>query len=415
MKILILRPNYYPEIAGGTRLAKDLVDDLIKAGHKVELIAPFPIKISNDVKKELIKNKNETEHNGNLKINRINIPIKESSILFRILKSVFLFIAMFFKGIFSKDVDLIMTISMPPFIGPLGNIIGKLKRVPIVYWEQDIISNSIKKNSNLGNKYTRPVIKWIINRLEDFSITHCTHVVTISNKFKSFHVDQHNVDPGKMSVIYNWIDPDQITYLNRNENPIVSKLKVSDDNFYVTYCGNIGYPHNLETLIDTAKRLESYENIKFLIFGDGSRKRAIERYMSEQNVKNVSLYPLVPLDEADQVYSLGDISIVIGQAGTSENGFPSKTWSIMSASRPVVSSFDLDSELTDIIRDNNSGIAVEPENSEALRDAILTIYNNRSLIDEMGPNGRKYVEDNISRRETTKEIIRLFESLAKRG
>ncbi|WP_404456478.1 glycosyltransferase family 4 protein [Virgibacillus necropolis] len=409
--MLVLRPNYYPEIAGGTRLAKDLVDDLIKVGHKVEMITPFPVKVEDHVKKEYKTKKNESDQDGSLVIRRIYVPIEEKNFLLRIVKSVFVLVGMFRKGLSSKEVDLIMTISMPPFIGPLGSILSKIKKVPVVYWEQDIISKSIKKNSKMGNRIVKSLMKKVIKILETISVRKSTHTVTISNKFRNYHLKDDNLDPSKISTIYNWIDSSQVNYIPRESNKLFQDLKLDKNKFYVTYCGNIGYPHNLETLIDTAKKLEEYNDIEFLIFGDGSRKTAIQNYREKLDAKNVKMHPLVPLDKASLAYSIGDVSIVIGQKGTSENGFPSKTWSIMSASRPVVSSFDFDSELTDIIRDHDAGIAVPPEDSQSLKTAILEIYNNRTLIEEMGRNGLKYVENNISRQETTSQIISLFEKL----
>ncbi|WP_028783984.1 glycosyltransferase family 4 protein [Thalassobacillus devorans] len=411
MKILMLRPNYFPEVAGGTRLAKDLVDDLIAAGHQVEMITPFPVKVDEKVKREYKAKKNEVAQDGSLAIRRIDVPIEEKSFPRRIVKALFVFLGMYRKGLASKNPDLIMTISMPPFIGPLGSILGKTKKVPVVYWEQDIISKSIKKDSKIGNWLLKTLMKKVIRTLETFTVKTSTHTIAISNKFKNYHLQEDKLNPEKISTIYNWIDTSQVNYVKRENNELFQELGLDKDKFYVTYCGNIGYPHNLETFIEAAKKLESYPDIEFLIFGEGSRKEAIQRHREKLNAQNVKMYPLVPLDKASLAYSIGDISIVIGQAGTSENGFPSKTWSIMSAARPVVSSFDIDSELTNIIRDNEAGIAVPPEDSNALKEAILTIYHDRSLIDQMGRNGLNYVENNISREETTAEIIDLFETL----
>ena len=41
MKVIMMRPSYRPEISGGTHLAIDLVEDLKKAGHEVELVTPI--------------------------------------------------------------------------------------------------------------------------------------------------------------------------------------------------------------------------------------------------------------------------------------------------------------------------------------------------------------------------------------
>ena len=215
----------------------------------------------------------------------------------------------------------------------------------------------------------------------------------------------------KIDVIYNWIDVDEIYPLSRENNFLFDKYNLDRTKFYITYCGNLGVPQNVEIMIEAASMLEDIEGIEFAIFGAGSREKEIKEYINVKNLSNIQLFPLEPLENACEVYNVGNIGLVIAKAGTSNNGFPSKTWSILSAGQTMISCFDLDSELSKFVKESKSGLAIEPDSSEKLKDAILEIYESEDRGKLFGENARKYVIDNFSRSISTSQFISIIEKV----
>ena len=89
----------------------------------------------------------------------------------------------------------------------------------------------------------------------------------------------------------------------------------------------------MDMLLEVAKALESNEDIQFVLVGNGAYLEDVKRIIAERNVQNVTLLPFQPYEEISHVFSLGDVSLVISKPGVGANSVPSKTWSIMSASR----------------------------------------------------------------------------------
>lgn len=83
----------------------------------------------------------------------------------------------------------------------------------------------------------------------------------------------------------------------------------------------------------------------------------------------------------------------------------------MAAGQAVISCFDLDSELSNFIRDGNCGLTVSPDSSQELADAILQLYQNRQKTEKYGENGLRYVRENFNRRKATEQIIQIAEQL----
>lgn len=408
MKILMLRPTYFPEISGGTHLAMDLVEDIIKSGNEIKLIVPMPTRVDKRVLEEYDNKEKEYLYGNKLEIIRLKNMFTEKNIFSRVFRMLNMALKMFKYIMLEKKVDIIISHSMPMFLGPLAAIGGKIRKIPVVYWEQDIVSESIVSTKIVGNGFESKILYKIATNLEKITSKFSTHIITISKNFKERQV-KLNKDESKTSVIYNWIDTNEFYPINKRDNYLFDKFNLDREKFYITYCGNLGIPQNVEILIDAAKQLEYIKDLQFVIFGNGVRKKKIEEYLKNSKIQNCILLPLQPLKEAKYVYSLGEVGVVIGKTGTSNNGFPSKTWSILAAGQAIISCFDINSELSQFIKEGNCGIAIEPDSSDKLKEAILELYNNRKKTKEYGENAIKYVKKKFSREKATNDFLKIIE------
>ncbi len=401
MKIIMMRPTYKPELSGGTHLAVDLVEDFIKEGHDVELVTPISKQYVDlvDVKAD------------ECKIHRITSNFVKRDVLSRIFRYIDVSKKMYSTAKRIEGADIIMTHSMPPLLGPLGAKLGRKMNIPVLYWEQDIVSESLLSTGIFGKRGLKQKISYsVAQRIEKISERKSNHIVTISEQFKKMHIDR-GIDSSKIDVVYNWIDTEQVFFVEREDNPLFDELGIPRDKFIVTYCGNLGVPQNVEIMVEAAELLKDNLDVLFVIIGSGSRENIIKNLVQEKNLPNLMMFPLQPLERSHLVYSIGDVGLVIGRAGTSKNGFPSKTWSIMAAEQTMISCFDIDSELSSFVREGYCGITVKPDSPEELKNAIIDLYTHREKTNEMGIAARKYVEKNFARKAATKKIIKIAENL----
>ena len=148
------------------------------------------------------------------------------------------------------------------------------------------------------------------------------------------------------------------------------------------------------------------DNIQFVVFGGGAEfSKAKEK---AAGLDNVIIHPLLPQERVPEVYSLGDVALITCKKGVGTSGMPSKTWSIMACSTPIIAAFDTDSELSEGIEEANAGICVEPENPEKLADAILYMANGDA---NEFTGGRKYVLENASKEKCTEKYVKTIKSV----
>jgi glycosyltransferase involved in cell wall biosynthesis len=219
------------------------------------------------------------------------------------------------------------------------------------------------------------------------------------------------VPEDKIVVVYNWVDQNAVKYIPRSENKLFAMYGLDPSKFYVTYNGNIGLTQNMDMLLEVAKSLEANENIHFVLVGSGAYLEQVKQIVADRNISNVHLLPFQPYEDISHVFSLGDVSLVISKPGVGENSVPSKTWSIMSASRPVLANFD-ENELKTVIEENNCGIFTKAGDKVAFSNAILKLYNNRDLCKEYGRNGRQFVMDNLTKEVGTQKYVDVINSVA---
>ena len=178
----------------------------------------------------------------------------------------------------------------------------------------------------------------------------------------------------------------------------------------MTYNGNIGLTQNMDMLLEVAKALEANEQIQFVLVGNGAYLEQVKQIIRDRHVGNVTLLPFQPYEDISHVFSLGDVSLVISKPGVGANSVPSKTWSIMSASRPVLANFD-ENELKDIIEQNRCGIFTKAGDKVAFTDAILQLYQDRELCREYGRNGRRFVMENLTKQVGTQKYVDVLKKL----
>jgi glycosyltransferase involved in cell wall biosynthesis len=348
--------------------------------------------------------------NGKREIRRFSMYPENKNVLLRALRYFFVACKHLYYGL-SRDAracDLMFIASTPPFQGALAGMIKKFTHRPLVYNLQDIFPDSLV-GTGLAKKGG---FLWKIGRvIENFTYRNADKIIVISEDFKR-NIMAKGVPEDKIVVVYNWVDEEAVKHVPREENVLFERYGLDKNKFYITYSGNIGLTQNMDMLLDVAKELESETEIQFVLIGEGAYKNRVKEIIAERNIINVTLLPFQPYEEISHVFSLGDVGLVISKPGVGENSVPSKTWSILSASRPVLANFD-ENELKTIVNENQCGIFTKAGDKEAFKQAILELYRDKERCTQLGRNGRKFIMENLTRAVGTQKYVDVIKSFEK--
>lgn len=408
IRILKLPPYCRPEEISSSHLSRNLNDAYVEADFVSDIYCPTPTRgVTDDVREKYKKIKYEVLMDGHMIIHRFSMFREGKNSLQRACRYILVNSIQYFKGVRAKNIDVIWGQSTPPTQGLLCALVKKSLKVPFVYNLQDIFPDSLVNNGLANNGG----LLWKIGRaIENFTYRNADKIIVISEDFKK-NIMAKGVPEEKIAVIYNWVDQNAVVSIPREENKLFDMYGLDRSKFYVTYNGNIGLSQNMDMLMEVAKALEANEEIQFVLVGNGAYLDDVKRIINERNIHNVTLLPFQPYEDISHVFSLGDVSLVISKPGTGSASVPSKTWSIMSASRPVLANFD-ENEMKTILESHNCGIFTKAGDKVAFTDAILKLYNDRDLCREMGRNGRQFVMDNLTREVGTQKYVDVIKNVA---
>ena len=148
--------------------------------------------------------------------------------------------------------------------------------------------------------------------------------------------------------------------------------------------------HGLETVLLTAEILRPYDNILFLLIGDGAERENVIKKRNEAGLENVLMLPQQPREKMPEFLALSDACMVLlKKRDIFKTVIPSKIFESMGMERPVI--LGVAGESKGIIEEADCGICIEPENPQQLADAVLKLFNDPGLAARMGRNGRRRV------------------------
>ncbi len=408
MKILFLSNYHYPEKAASPYLGENTREAYAKAGFDMVMYTPVPTRgITEEVRAEYSKRLLDYECDGKLTVHRFPLMREGKNSIQRAFRYLLSIKKLYKYGKKEKNVDVLSISSTPPINGLMFKGLKKKTGCKIVYNLQDIFPDTLvhAKMTKKGS------LLWKIGaKIEQLTYKNADKIVVISEDFKK-NIMEKGVPEEKIVIIRNWVDEQAVVNVARKDNPLFDEYGLDRSKFYICYSGNIGRSQNMDMLLDIAKEFSDKPEIGFVLVGDGAAKAHVEERIQNENINNITMLPFQPYDRISEVFSLGDCGLIISKLGTGNNSVPSKTWSIMSAERPILASFDKGYELDRVITEADCGVCVQADEKDALKEAILNMYANRDNLKEQGANGRKYIMENLTREIGTSKWVEVMKSI----
>jgi len=205
----------------------------------------------------------------------------------------------------------------------------------------------------------------------------------------------------RTEVLWNWI-----VRSPRSANPSVSRQSLSlEGKCIFCYGGNIGVAQNLSGLIRIAVDLGSDSNAHFLIVGDGSEKRVIEKLVEELKPSNVTILPLLPQQEFDNLLNWIDVGLVILDPKLGTHNIPGKMLNYCAAGKPVIAQVNPGNDLMDLLHQYGAGLSSAGDES-AFQLNIKLLAGDADLRTQLGVNGLRMASELFSVRTAAEQILR---------
>ena len=319
---------------------------------------------------------------------------KQSKSLGRLISMfIFLYRLFFFNAKKSDIPNVIIVSSASPL--PIWKAYFWAKRfnAKLIFEVRDIWPMSIMELG--GFKKTNPLVV-LLQITENFAYRVSDYVVSVLPKAFE-HMKHHGLDLPRFKYIPNGIEI---------KNLIKSDIN-NKDAFKIGYAGTLGIANALKYLIYAANLVKE-SNIEIHLLGNGPEKKALMGIVDDNNISNVYFHDAVPKNEVGIFLSKMDVLYIgwhfskIYRFGISAN----KLFDYLASAKPIIHSVDAGN---DPVLEAKAGISIKPENPKEIANAILELYKMPvSKRNELGNNGREYVEKYHSYEQLAKQYEYLF-------
>jgi len=186
------------------------------------------------------------------------------------------------------------------------------------------------------------------------------------------------VEKGKIRVIPNWSGSDKFAPLIKEDNLFVTNNHMVGK-FIVLYSGNMGITHNVETLIEVAKKLESKDKIHFLFIGEGDKKEKLQKKSHEYNLSNCTFLTWQHSSVLHYSLASADLAVITINKESAQLSVPSKTYNLLAVGSPLLCIAPENSELAALVHKYNNGNCFDNTDLDGIAQFILTIAENEDL------------------------------------
>jgi len=207
-----------------------------------------------------------------------------------------------------------------------------------------------------------------------------------------------------IAVVQNWSGDGDIAPVAAEANAVRAEWGYAPADFVVAYSGNLGRAHEVETVLDAARRLAGRSDVHFLFIGGGHHLRGVE----ERGQPNIAFRPYQPRERLAQSLGVGDVHWLSLRAEFEGLIVPSKFFGIAAAGRPVIAVTHKRGEIARIVEAHGCGLVVEPGDGEGLARAIAALADDRATCLAMGLRARVMLDAHFGQARALARLLDLF-------
>jgi glycosyltransferase involved in cell wall biosynthesis len=210
----------------------------------------------------------------------------------------------------------------------------------------------------------------------------------------------------KIHVIHSWANPKAIVPITKKENWFALKHNLVNK-FTVLYSGNMGRCHDMNTIIEAAKKLKN-EPIQFVFIGGGAKRKDVMQEVESLGLSNLTFLPYQDKDVLPYSLTACDLSLVSVDADMEGLVAPSKLYPALAAGRPVAVICSKDSYLRKLINHARCGASFKNGDSDGLAEFIRLLNSDRQFGERMGKEGRQYLQTYFTSEIISKEYLKML-------
>lgn len=304
-----------------------------------------------------------------------------------------------------RSFDAVLVYAPSPLLQALPALwLARLKHAPMALWVQDLWPESLAATGFIKNRRVLNLVAQVVR----FIYRHTDRVLVPSEAFRAPILA---LTQGAADIHYYpnaWVEepvstpPDDVEAL---ANEIAS-------GFSVVFTGNLGTAQSLDTILDSAERLQTAgSQVRFFLIGSGSLSSWLSDEIRRRGLRNVVRPGRFAPAAMPRLYEAASALLVsLRDEPIFALTIPSKLQGYLAAGRPVIAS--LNGEGARVVKEAGAGVTCAAGDASALAEAVQVLagMDSRSRT-EMGDNARRYALAHFSLDRLSSDLVGQLEEL----
>jgi len=227
-------------------------------------------------------------------------------------------------------------------------------------------------------------------------------------------IETYRLPPEKCHFIYNGVDAERCRPMPKEEAAAALRMDARPD-----YVGFIGYLYpwsGIEQLIEAAPMVvKACPTARFVVVGQGIWGDRLPGLARDAGVLDrfhfVGYQPWEKIPLFCNLFAVG-VTPYVAAKGVGRYRSSMKSLEYSAAGCPVV--ITQAEGVSDIVEKGRCGLVVEPDDPQALANAIVALLKDPELRKTLGANGRRLVEEGYTWQHVAKHMGTVFEQLVPR-
>ena len=371
--VLFLCQFFYPEYNSSATLPFDTARYLAQSGYSVDALCGYPreYNTSGEVSAREMKD--------GVSIHRLHyIQFSRRSKLGRLI-NYFSFTLSVLLHIFEiKNYKTVIVYSNPPVLPIAAIWANRLFNTKIIFVSYDVYPEVAYASGSLTSGGAIAQVMRGINRS---LFKRADAVVALTDEMREFLLrNRPELSADRTVTIPNWA----------HEAPVEGaadarrKLGYAEDDFVVSYFGNLGVCQDETALIQAMELLKDRPHIKFMVAGHGSKLPLIRQ--AAEHLPNVRICGFLTGAAFGQAVAASSCGIVSLERGLMGMCAPSKYYSYLQGGLPVLTVAEKESYLAEESVRQAVGLFSETGDGAQLAQNILSLYQSPEMCGKMSKN-----------------------------
>jgi len=346
MRILYVNQFYEPDYSATAQLLSEYARKQVSEGCEVEVLAS---RFSYDAHERYPRR----ETLGGVSVRRCGLfAVGRRGLFLRALEALSFHSAVFFRLLFARRPDVVVSLTSPPMIFWTVSLACRLRGFPFEIWSMDIYPEVAFASGVLSE---RSLAGRVLSGMSRRAYRRARRVYALSGRMAS-RLAEKGVSPERIEVRENWA-LGGVRRVPPSENSFVREHGL-DGKRVVLYSGNLGKGHSFEPLIGAAAALDSEpaaRDVLFLIVGGGARLAETVERVRSLGLRNVRFLPYQPRERLAEVLSAASFHYVTLRDEFEGLIEPCKIYGILAAGGYVLFDGPPESHIAALIRDRGRG------------------------------------------------------------